>query len=72
MEWISTKNNEVSRKIPVLVHAGFLDFPVAIHWKEDGTYGKPGFFEHGDEYSIREEDITHWMSLPEPPKNSDG
>lgn len=68
MEWISVKNHSPRKDIPILVWTEYLDFPITVHWKEDGTYGEPGYFENGDEYEIKEKNISHWMPLPIPPK----
>ena len=67
-EWISVKNEPPRKDIPILVWTEYLDFPVSVYWKERGTYGKPGYFENGDEYEMKEESITHWLPLQEPPK----
>lgn len=35
--------------------------------------GKPGFYGCDSEYGYYEvDDVTHWMPLPEPPKEEDG
>lgn len=68
MKWISVKDQSVPKNKPILVWAEHLQFPISIYWKEEGTYGEPSFFENGDEYEVKEEDIVCWIPLPEPPK----
>mgnify|MGYP001611057392 CR=1 FL=1 len=65
--WISVKDTPPSRDVPILVYGDVFHFPVSVRWKEDGTYGEPGFFQEGDEDDIKEDDISHWMPLPEAP-----
>ena len=67
-EWISVKDHPPRKDAPILIWTECLDFPVTVYWKEDGTYGEPGYFESGDEYETKEEDIAYWMLAPEPPK----
>lgn len=69
MEWINVKDQAPPRDKPILISGEFLDFPISVYWKEDGTCKEPGFFEHGDEYCTKEEKITHWMPLPKPPNS---
>lgn len=70
MEWISVRERPPRKDIPILIMTKSLKFPISVYWIEEGTYGEPGFFEHEDEYSTREEDITHWMPLPPPPEKA--
>ena len=72
MNWISVIASRARKDIPILISAESLDFPVSVLWLEEGTYGEPGFFVEGEEYMIKENEITHWMPLPEPPKDGDG
>ncbi len=67
-DWISVKDELPSKSFPILVWREYLNFPVSVYWMQDGTYGEPGFFEQGDEYEVKVEDISYWMPLPEPPK----
>jgi hypothetical protein len=68
MNWINAKEIVPSREFPILIWGEFMEMPISVEWKEDGTYGEPGFFEAGDEYCTKEENISHWMPLPKPPK----
>ena len=67
-EWISVKQQPVSKEYPVLIWQVDHDFATSVCWDEEGTYGEPGFFEENKEHYVKAEDITHWMPLPSSPK----
>ncbi len=67
MEWIKAKEKPPSKNFPILVITEFCEMPQVVKWIEDGTYGKPGFFETNNEYETKEEAIVFWMPSPEMP-----
>ena len=67
-KWISVKDQEPRKDIPILIINKYRDFPTSVRWVENGTYGEPSFFESNDEYCISIDHILFWMPLPEPPE----
>lgn len=73
MEWISIKYRKpLKEDSPILACTeSFDDYlcMAALHWLENGWNG-PGWYDHSDEYGMKEEEITHWMPLLLPPKDN--
>jgi len=65
-EWVSVKERMPEYNVNVLYTNGF---DILLGWFE-----KPSYLIHSEGYWMTEdngqyEDITHWMPLPEPPKD---
>lgn len=75
-EWISAKERLPEKNKAYLVYkkSGYFDIlPFHENRKRLNDYGDnmsgAGFYDFDFDYGHREEnDITHWMPLPEPPK----
>lgn len=68
-EWISVEEESPSKEYPILIWNKWYEFPISVKWLKEGTYGESGFFDKEKEYETKEKDITHWMPLPELPKD---
>lgn len=71
MDWI-TNRKPTKEDSPILAYGESIwDYfnIAALHWltEEDGWNG-PGWYDHSDEYGMKEEEIKVWMPLPKPPK----
>ena len=64
MNWISVKECLPEDGKEVLV-CDTRDGIIAVLEHDSGEYASPW---HGCEYWLDEDEITHWMPLPEPPK----
>jgi Protein of unknown function (DUF551) len=66
MEWISVKDRLPPKDTPVLCYYYDQYMDVMEYWY-DNEKGKPEFF-NPPLTAVTIEDVTHWMPLPEPPK----
>lgn len=67
-EWIDSNLHPPRKDVPILIVTLFCDFPYAVAWRKNGTYGEPGFFESSKEYETKESDIIYWMPCPKWPE----
>lgn len=67
MEWISVKERMPRYNKDVITFAPNMAMPIVVDWY-NGYYGEDDNEWHEGWNTGRS--ITHWMPLPEPPKNS--
>lgn len=67
MEWISCNESLPMQKQRVLIYGGFqsLKYQAVGEFRSNGE--KHGFYDTSDGCWFAR--VTHWMPLPEPPKN---
>ena len=68
MKWISVKDRMPTKYTRVLCFYGKYYIDVMEYWYDDDITGKPQFFNVP---SPPVDDVTHWMVLPEPPKDNE-
>lgn len=73
-DWISVKNKSTPKDRRVLAYTFCINsWNVMVVWHNE-EYGFHGMFLYPDGnfwHFIPEEDITHWMPLPDPPNDGD-
>ena len=75
MEWIKCSEKTPKKEdSPILAWGkseieGYLNC-AALHWlnDEDGWNGE-GWYDHSNEYGMKQNEIKWWMPLPEPPRS---
>lgn len=75
MNWISVKDRLPQEKQDVLVFERWMDIPFVGYLVKDKWHVNKEFYEVGGTYAdgyiigvVSQKDVTHWMPLPEPPK----
>jgi hypothetical protein len=69
--WISVKDRLPEEDIAVLVYGQVLNDPpdvIGVRRRYNGDQEWKYTWESEDGFIYREDDVTHWMPLPEPPK----
>ena len=68
MEWISIKDRLPERGVEVLVTDGI---HYMVTWCENTNDGVKWVDNYYTYVNVRFKEVTHWMSLPEPPESED-
>ena len=70
-QWISVKERLPKEDVAVLVYGQVLNNPpevIGVRRRYNGDQEWKHTWESEDGFIYREDDVTHWMPLPEPPK----
>jgi hypothetical protein len=70
-EWISVKERLPEEDVAVLTYGQVLNNPpevIGVRRRYNGDQEWKHTWESEDGFIYREDDVTHWMPLPEPPK----
>lgn len=70
-QWISVKDRLPEEDVAVLVYGQILNDPpdvIGVRRRYIGDQEWKYTWESEDGFIYREDDVTHWMPLPEPPK----
>ena len=73
-QWISVKDRLPEEDIAVLVYGQVLNDPpdvIGVRRRYNGDQEWKYTWESEDGFIYREDDVTHWMPLPEPPKEEE-
>jgi hypothetical protein len=68
MKWISVKERLPEEDQQVLVYSE--DYPMEVMWFRNNKFNE--YYEDLDikkDYNFEIEEVTHWMPIPEPPKD---
>jgi len=74
MNWINAEITPPTKlDSPILAsgefNEGFFNI-AALHWlDEEEGLDVEGWYDHSDEYGMKDKDIKYWMPLPKPPDN---
>jgi len=71
--WISVKDRLPKEDVAVLVYGQVLNDPpdvIGVRRRYNGDQDWKHTWESEDGFIYREDDVTHWMPLPEPPKDA--
>jgi hypothetical protein len=73
-QWISVKDRLPEEDVAVLVYGQVLNDPpdvIGVRRRYNGDQDWKHTWESEDGFIYREDDVTHWMPLPEPPKEEE-